>query len=183
MNEPEDVGAIEQLLNAGSPVGAGEELRQSLLRRTRRVVRRRRRVRQAALVAAFIACYAGGLASARWISSRAPEPAQVIALPPPSPTPPAPKEVEPVAVARAASPVELEWQALDHPEKRWELYRRAGDLYLNESGDLQAALRCYRGALEAAPAEGLRVSAQDSWLLMALKEAKQKEKDHASTGS
>lgn len=182
MNEYEGDGAIEQLLNAGSSAATGEELRQRLLTETTRVVRRRRRVRQAALIAAFIACYGGGLASSRWISSRAPEQGQVIIVPPPSPAPPAPKKVEPLEAARAGSPVELEWQALDHPDRRWELYRRAGDLYLNESGDLQAALRCYRGALDVASAKDLHVSVEDSWLLMALKEAKQKEKNHASTG-
>jgi HSP20 family molecular chaperone IbpA len=40
-------------------------------------------------------------------------------------------------------------------------------------------MRCYRGALEGASTEDLEISANDNWLLIELKQAKQKEKKYA----
>jgi HSP20 family molecular chaperone IbpA len=40
-------------------------------------------------------------------------------------------------------------------------------------------MRCYRGALENASEEDLQISAEDNWLLIELKKAKQKEKQYA----
>jgi hypothetical protein len=45
---------------------------------------------------------------------------------------------------------------------------------------MQAALRCYRNALDAAP-EDLDVDATDTWLLMSLKEARSKERRDGKT--
>jgi hypothetical protein len=59
----------------------------------------------------------------------------------------------------------------------------AGDRYLNEAGDPEAALRCYRRALDAASDEQTRFSPDDNWLVMALKNAREKEARHANHDS
>jgi len=69
----------------------------------------------------------------------------------------------------------LEWRAIDHPEQAGTAYRAAGDRYLAENADPGAAARCYGSALSAGPAEDLTIDPNDSWLMMAIKDARQKE--------
>jgi len=176
---------IDRYLTAiREPVG-DLRLREAMLAQTKRVLRQRRRLRQIGLVAALTACYAAGLVTMKLAmlpgSSRATQFVQAQeqgsdGLPPspaPAAPPPEPKPQETSAVA-------MEWQAIDNPEERSKLYRQAGDRYLEEAGDMESALRCYRGALENASDKDLIISTGDNWLLMALKQAKQMEKRHAN---
>jgi len=149
-------------------------LRQAVFDRTTRVLRRRRWLRRGAVALALCACYIAGAATVHLLT---PPPSVVTvvvkepgapALPVPNVAPPRPEE-EPTAVA-------MEWDALDHPEKKVESYRRAGDRYLTESNDVQAAVRCYKQMLDAGTEQDLVIAPDDNWLLMALKEARQKEK-------
>jgi hypothetical protein len=78
------------------------------------------------------------------------------------------------------SPVALEWQALDSPQPRPDLARQAGDRYAAEEGDYQSALRCYRDALDAGSDRDRAIQPNDSWLLMVLKNAREKEKRDAN---
>jgi hypothetical protein len=155
-----------------SPDADVAALRQTVLKRTTRILRHRRWSRRAAIAAALAACYAAGVASTYWLRPTAP--AEVIIVekspePAPSPAATAPHEAEPSAIA-------LEWQAVESPNKRVELYRLAGDRYLVESNDMEAALRCYRQMLNAGSEKDLVISPDDNWLLMALKDARLKEK-------
>jgi hypothetical protein len=59
----------------------------------------------------------------------------------------------------------------------------AGDRCLNDIGDPEAALRCYERALNAASDDEVRFSADDNWLLMAIKNAREKEARHANHDS
>jgi hypothetical protein len=68
----------------------------------------------------------------------------------------------------------------DRDPERPELLLRAGDRYLKENNDPEAALRCYTKALNAASADDLKFSPQDNWLLMAIKNAREKEARHAN---
>jgi hypothetical protein len=154
----------------------GEAFRQELFRRTAGVLRRRRWMRRAGVALALAACYAAGVL--------APPPAVPhmdrsadFARGDPEATVPLPAEAP--AVAKDRSALALEWQALDSTDGRAELFRKAGDRYLEEWGDVPSALRCYRSALDA----GDTIGPDDSWLLMALKQAKQKEKRDANTDS
>ena len=61
------------------------------------------------------------------------------------------------------------------------IYRRAADVYATEQGDLESALRCYSRSLDAGTDEDLAISPDDHWLLMAIKDARQKEKNDART--
>ena len=77
------------------------------------------------------------------------------------------------------TPVAREWQALEATAGAPALYRAAGDHYLDDAGDVRSAVRCYCQLLDAEGDEETTIRAEDSWLLMALKEAKQREKRYA----
>jgi hypothetical protein len=150
-------------------------------------LRCRRWRRRVGLAAALAACYGAGLLTMKWMSAppvsglaevakQAPEPAPQVALRPSAPAEHPAREPVP-------SPLALEWQALDSKEKRPELFRAAGDRYLEEAGDVQSAMRCYKNYLDVSSNEEAAVSANDNWLLMALKEAKQRENRDARSGS
>jgi hypothetical protein len=163
--------AIDDLLAAPKMSGDAERLRQQIWQRTTGVLRFRRRLRQAAWAAGLAACVAAVVFGLRW---RTPAPA----LPQPEvaerPSPPQPSP------SPDASAVVLEWRAFDSPDHQTELYRRAGDRYLAEGEDLQAALRCYGNALDTGTEDDLKLSPSDSWLLMAIKDARMKEKRDAN---
>jgi hypothetical protein len=157
----------EELL-APAPAPPAGRFREALLRRTRRVLRRRLWVRRAGVAATLAACFAAGLFTGRLGNEPVPVPE----------TRPAPQaQSEP---APAPPPVVVEWQAADSKEPRADLYRQAGDRYLEEDADYQSALRCYRGALDAGSDKDLAIAPDDSWLLMVLKDARQKEKRDAN---
>jgi hypothetical protein len=159
--------------------------REALLLRTSGVLRRRRTLRRMTAGAALAACFlAGGLVA--WFvkpESSAPQPPDMAAHS--ATEQKAPRESKnPKDVAQPlVPPVAQEWDAFDASAQRARKFREAGDRYLHESQDVQAALRCYRQALDAGGDEELIVTPLDSWLLIALKDARQKEKSHALGGS
>jgi hypothetical protein len=151
-----------------------DRLRADLWRRLQGPLRRRRWWRQGALVAALAACYVAGFGTARLATEPAPEPQ-------PEPRTTAASRLKPLGIRLpSVSARDREWQALDSPEQRPEDYRAAGDRYVAEEGDYQSAVRCYRDALDAGSDKDLAVKPDDSWLLMALKDARQKEKRDAN---
>ena len=153
-----------------APAPPDDLFREALLRRTRRVLRRRLWVRRAGHAVALAACFAAGLFTGRLGNEPVPVPETRPAVQPHADAGPGP----------APPPVVLEWQAADSNEPRADLYLRAGDRYLEEDADYQSALRCYRGALDAGSDRDLAIAPDDSWLLMVLKDARQKEKRHAN---
>jgi hypothetical protein len=78
------------------------------------------------------------------------------------------------------SALALEWQAFDGESKdRAQLYWSAGQAYASSEGDLLSALRCYRQALDAGPAELRNVTDDDDALAMLLKfDRSHQEKKH-----
>jgi len=174
---------LEDLLRPppGSP--AGDPLRQALLLQTRRLLGRRRRWKRLAFAAALAACYVAGMLTMRLVQvpgesdkemvnkssdlpgKKAPRPSEL------HQARPSPKKGRPPRVSPAAkeSALALEWRAIDNKKNRFQLYRRAGDLYLQDN-DVSSALRCYRGALTAAPARERTISVNDNWLLMIAKQ-------------
>jgi hypothetical protein len=78
--------------------------------------------------------------------------------------------------------VAVEWQAVDDPDRQTALYQEAGDRYLEEERDPLQALRCYGNALDSGKEEDLTISASDSWLMMVIKDARQREKHNAKSG-
>lgn len=146
-----------------SPPNHGE-LQARILRRTTLVVRKRRRLRQGMMAAGVAALCLGLFAVWLWPTA---EETPVAVLP----TPVLPKTLEP-----ASSALAQEWRAVDATHDRAKEFFLAGDRYLLEEQDPAAALRCYSQALDAASEQNLDVSPDDNWLVMALKDARRKEK-------
>jgi hypothetical protein len=177
---PDD--ALDDFL--GRPVPrASDELRRTVLEKTTRVVRgQRRRKLLAAVIAVVAACVLFAISGYLLFSGRR-EPNVVRDEPAPAPSPKPSPIIAPPAPALAAdtpAPVLERAGEMGRPEVRAELYRRAGDRYLEESADAEAALRCYTQALDDASRDDLNVSSSDSWLLMALKMDRRKEKRNAN---
>jgi hypothetical protein len=171
------------------PVDDGRN-RLETLQQTTRVLRRRRRIKRLGFITALAACYAAGLGTMRlWIPQSAGPGAQLVAeiVPEATPTSPAPgaaqrSSVPPIEDDPDAPAPIIERIASLSEERRAQLYRAAGDRYLENNGDMQSAVRCYALAIESGEDKDLSLAADDSWLLMALKKARLEEKNHAKNG-
>jgi hypothetical protein len=148
-------------------------LRERVRQRSMGVLHRRRWRQRLAWAAALVACFAAGAGAMHLLAPSRPPPEQAEN-----------RELAPKAQPQAVAPSgrELEWRALEDARQRAEIYRQAADHYLNDEADLAAALRCYGAALDR-DAEALKISTDDSWLLLLIKDARLKEKDDASKGS
>jgi hypothetical protein len=168
----------------GRRVTGNEALRAAVLAQTIRIVRRRRILRRVAFVGGLAACYLAGLVTTWAALSGSGSARDTVQAAKTSrsalPTGPSPSE-QGAASKAGISATALEWRAFDSHERRRELFRQAGDRYLQQAGDLKSAVRCYRQSLQGALASDLTIKPDDSWLLMALKQAKQKEKQNASS--
>jgi hypothetical protein len=180
------------------------ELRLLIQQKTLGIIRRRRWLRRGSWLAGLAACYAAGIVTmlilprtevnrrlaiapeqgGAWGQvSNLPANRQVENLPPQAGSQPnaapSPTDIKhPPSAQPPETALAMEWQALDSTEKRPDLFRLAGDQYLQEN-DIESATRCYRGALEGASDQDLKISVNDNWLLMSLKQAKQEEKRYA----
>jgi hypothetical protein len=168
---PNDRDLCDDLLAPPAPPSDLTPLREQILRHTTRRLRIRRYLRRVAFATALAACWAGGMLTMRWLSPMAPPALPIVQ------TQSAPVEPQP----EAPPALTLEWQAFDSKEKQAELYRTAAAAYLNEEHDPLSAVRCYGQALDAAPEQTQTISTDDDWLLMAIKDARKKEKNHAKT--
>jgi hypothetical protein len=175
MNDP-----LEAFLARKPDPSANEGLRAKLLLQTTRLLRRRRHWRRLGFLAALAACYVAGLVTMRLLPA-APQVDQPITVQPPPPSDNKKPPVPPVVVEAMKNPVQLEWQAVQNEEKRAQLYRLAAQQYAQDS-DWQSALRCYGNSLNVASEQDLTISVNDDWLLMAIKDARQKEKTHVKIG-
>jgi hypothetical protein len=178
MNEPNNIfpDPLDAMLPPRAPSEADEPLRRRLLERTTRALRRRRRVRFVAWATALAACYAAGMVTMHWLAPRQSSTVEIVKSPPapaaasvPPPAPPPPPDAAPT------SAVALEWKAFDADKPRPDLYRQAADQY-RRADDPASALRCYGQSLNGASDKDLAISPDDDYLLMIVKEARQKEK-------
>jgi len=172
---------LEGLLRPTSVPPESEALRQAVYTRTRGVLRRRRILRQFACAAGLLLSFAAGLLVMRVMTrparmTVAVQPHQEEPRPPDNPPSGSPENPKPPALVR-------EWSAFDSDDRHGELYRQAGDSYMEDENDPQSALRCYTNALDRGTKQDLTISTDDNWLLMAIKDARQKENAHAKTGS
>ena len=169
---------LDELL---SPRHSGDQpdRRDDLRIQTSRLIRRRRWRVYARRGLAMAACFLAGAGTLWLVQQQTPPPQpEMVAKAPDGP--PAENKSRPQRVIRVEPPELLERQAaLAHGERCVDLYRRAGDGFL-ERGDDIAALRCYRRSLDFTRPNDLVVRPDlDSWLLMSLKIARQKETNDA----
>jgi hypothetical protein len=181
---------LENLLRPPTPSPDQLGLRHTLLGRTLQVLRNRRRIKRSAMAAGMLACYAAGLATmALLMTGRSVELAKWAKEPSIAPVrsviePPSPPDQLPLEMADSDLPAAVLERLAESlsDDGSAELYRRAGDRHMIETGDLAAALRCYRRSLDAAEPEELTISEGDNWLIMSLKQARQEELRHAHNG-
>ncbi|MCC6485923.1 MAG: hypothetical protein IT364_00350 [Candidatus Hydrogenedentes bacterium] len=153
-------------------------LKDSLLYRTTAGVRTRTRRRRALVVGGLVAAYAAGLTTAFALAGRAPqapqEPLVSSVEPQEAAPPPAESGQDEVTPALLGDPEGFTLLLVNSPvEKQARLLKSAGDKYLNDYGDIQLALNCYRRllALQGAANEETADSS-DTWLLRSLKQAR-----------
>jgi hypothetical protein len=165
-----------------SPVVAKSDatLRLTLLAQTSRQLRLRRRMRIVGRIGVVIMAFATGMIAV--IAAREPVPTEriVVVAMPVEVEKPAPIAKE--SPARRLTPAEVELEAERSLAKveSSRLFREAGDRFLREEQDLQAALRCYRNFLDEAAETDLVAAESDTWLLTSLKNARRKETENAS---
>jgi hypothetical protein len=170
---PDDFDAL--LSPTAAP--ADDSLRQAILRRTTRIVRRRRYVRRAMLVAAMLVCYAAGATTMQFWNRSVSGVSPVAAS---RESPPHAQDVEVAKTPPAApSPPRQPAPSLSP----YERLRRYSDRLLVEQGDIAQATRYYARALDRASPEERAISAEDSWLLMAIKADRLEERTHENRGS
>ena len=154
---------------------ADDQLRAAVFAKTVGVLRGRRRMKRCAIAAGLLGCYVAGIMTMGILRTGG-EPEHPVA---PGPT----------MTAETQPPAPRPRHVSVHPEKQqvavkkssgFESWRRIGDHYLRESGDVSLAIAGYSEAINLASAEERRISPEhDNWLMMALKQdAQSKEKKH-----
>jgi len=159
------------------PVSAADPLlRERMRERTTRSLRRQRQLRRLGIAAALAACYAAGLLTV-WLLRSAPD----VAPPGQQARVDQPRESGPPSVGEQ-TPQQLEMLAeqADGVESA-RLYVAAGRKFGRDFAAWDAALRCYRNALDADPDLVNSIDPEhDDWLLVNLKKARMKERVYAS---
>jgi hypothetical protein len=181
-DEPLLEGQDAPLGDAWQLPASAAALKPLLLARTAAVVRGRRRRRMVIRSLAACALYSAGIATA-WAllprgnaeqDHRPVEMAQTGAKPADRTGAVQDESQTTLAVEELNDPWQLRQQvAKASPTERIRLLRRAGDLYLLNSGDVESALNCYRQMLELTPRPiQASVDPNDTWLLAELKLAR-----------
>jgi hypothetical protein len=154
--------------------GSNDPLRQAILAQTLGIIRFRRRLKKCTLAASLVACYLAGVATMGWrptVPTTTPGLSNEQAA---DRTPARHRDAPPPAIAEE----QPKQQPAAPPLSREEMLRREGDQLLAD-GDMKKAIRKYELALDLASADQRAISPQhDTWLLMALKNARPKEITH-----
>ena len=177
-HEPDDLDALLDAPTTSAPVG--DALRHELLARTSRVIRRRRHVRRTGLLGLVACAYLAGVLTMNLRATQQ----DVIVAERPGASPRSGQDESATEDAPVLGMTHEEGSAYVVGESidlnRYEVFCSAADRHLNETGNYTAALNLYRQALNAASEDQLAIAAgSDTWLLMALKNSRQKERNHA----
>ena len=182
-NENQD-DEVDNLLQIDSSESAPQGiLRNAVLAQTVGIIRFRRRLKKCVLAGSLVACYFAGVATMglrTWAQLVAPgtsdNQAAATQLPSQHREPPAP-----IIAADKPKPQNNPNQPASPQLSREEILRREGDRLLAD-GDMKRAIRKYELALNLASADRRAIAPeQDTWLLMALKNARPKEIIHDRT--
>lgn len=175
MDQPSEHDVCEELLNLSTAAVGNQELRRSLLIQTTHQLRRQRHLRQVAFAVALAGCYLAGLGTMWLLMYRTPMPNVAwVAAPSMDGTEEVMGQISDAAVLAydhgVPAPILEHWATIVGEEYRSSTYRQAGDRYLEQTGNLESALRCYARSLEVGSEDTLTISEEeDNWLLMALK--------------
>jgi hypothetical protein len=173
---------VDALLKGGK-FDRDEQLRDIVLTQTTAVLRRRRHVRRAGVVAALAVCYLAGAATMRLWRPLASDDGGLIAREAQERPPEMAPEVDRVATKPTEEMPDRQRQPHKLRRAGFEDIRRVSDRYLHEKGDVALALRYYRRALDSASTEQRAISVEeDSWLLMALNTSQMEEKEDDNNG-
>jgi hypothetical protein len=150
-------------------------LRGAVLAQTLGVVRRRRRMKRCAFAAGLLGCYLAGITTMGllWSNANASNSSQAdqSMTAEQSPQNVIPSSSAPAIPEKSQSSAKL---------SGFESWRRFGDNYLRETGDISLAVAGYSNAINRATDEELTSSSgQDNWILKALKNERIKERNHA----
>jgi hypothetical protein len=179
MQEPGDsiLDPLDAALGGIGQRPADDNLRAAVLARTIGAIRRRRRLKRCALAAGLLGCYLAGITTVGILrpgataGTQAANEAVTTAQPQPQKVPPSPSP-------RRTGPDTSQLVAAN--PSGYESWRHIGDHYLQETGDISLAVAGYSQAIDLASDEERAISPEhDNWLLMALKDARAKEKNHA----
>ena len=190
MSQPElsEDSLVDDLLSIEAPADV-DRLRLPLLTQTTSVVRRRRVIRRLGLAAALAGCYLAGMVTV-WGSVAASTPRDAAferhSTPEAKPdegSQPAPQRPGPPSVRRPRPAQPRDGRQVVAARADYRQIQRVSDRYLNEEGDILKALHYYTRALDQATPDEREISLEsDSWLLMALKEARRKEHSNENGG-
>jgi len=151
---------LDDMLKPREVPAAPAERQAQLLTCTMTQLKRTRQFSQVKVGALWVAVFLVGV-SLGWLGlQREPEQLAIQTAPQASAS-----EIPPLLTA---AQIELQAEKSDDPVQTAQLYRQAGDRFL-EAQDLRSALRCYRIHLNEGGPDVRAVLASDSWLLMNLK--------------
>ena len=183
---------------------AADVLRKQLLGETLSVIRRRRRLKRATLVAGLFGCYLAGITTmGAWQSAHGTASGTTAGLSSGASQPATPSTASEqvahgsVSAGRSGTAAGSSGSArqpatpgtackqvahggVPRLPTAFESWRNIGDYYFREKGDISLAAAGYAQALDlATEAEQAIAPDRDSWLLMAMKDARAKEKQYA----
>lgn len=163
-----DEYAVDELLGATVNHSAGVALRETMLTRTVKILRRRRRIRRAAMALALAGCYLGGVVTVTLLRPSAAE--GELARGATKSDAAAVKQQPPAAPFMSNNqPQNIAITAQRNARTRFESLRDLGDENLFDRRDPEAATRCYRMALRyATPDERAWAATEGTWLLRAV---------------
>jgi hypothetical protein len=182
--------SLDVVLGGKGKICGDDRLRNAVLAGTLGVIRRRRRLKRCAVAAMLLGCYLAGMVTVvfwRYGGEDLPIPStrQIAKEGQPKGTVPFSltrkpgQSLEPLPPDHAGPP---DQKAVYIPRSQFEVLRRAGDRYLQDPEKMQLAIRTYARALKYASADERAISPEhDTWLLMALKDAKSKETKHENS--
>ena len=156
---------------------ADDRLRAAVFAQTVGVLRGRRRLKRCALAAGLLGCYLAGITTMGLLRA-----GQERDRPPAAGPATADNSQRAASQSAARFDQSRKKQVAVKKPSGFESWRRIGDHFLSDSGDVSLAVAGYSEAINLASAKERRISpGQDNWLLMALKQdALSKEKRHVS---
>lgn len=166
------------------PPRPSASFRDAMIGQTTGLLRRRRRIRGAAIAFSVVFIYGAGVETALLMQTSEDDTALTThmsesIIPPTSSSTAQPKGVP------VAEEVLHNWEALSirveeaSPAEKVRLLQAAGDWHMEESDDIESAASCYGAMFAAMETETMLVlNEKDNWLLASLKLARLKEKSH-----